>query len=56
MALGALCVALTDREGADRVRAHSQALEIRLGNPDIRRWPQTASDPITWTPGTRFRD
>jgi len=26
---------LTGREGADRVRAHSQALETSLGNPDI---------------------
>ena len=31
----ALRVALTGREGADRVRAHSQALETSLGNLDI---------------------
>jgi len=48
-------VALTGREGADRVRAHSQAMEQALEIWIFRRWPQTASDPITWTLGARSR-
>ena len=48
-------VALIALERADRVRAHSQPMEQTLEIWIFHRWPQTASDPITWTPGARSK-